>query len=498
MKLSVPADLRGFKTRAKPWLLAGMMSLLLLPVSSAQSWVLVWSDEFNGPVGPPNRANWIYDRGGGGWGNNELEFYCAPNDTNAPCDAANPNIQLDGQGNLVIRAIKTPSGMWTSGRMKTQGLQPFQFRRIEARMKLPVGSGLWPAFWMLGTNIGSVGWPTCGEQDIMEWVPQYTPTTTSSTIHGPGYSGGNGIGRRFTFPGGGRVDDANFHVYGVIWSQDKMQFYRDDYTQPFFTVTPANIPPGKQWVYNHPFFLLLNLAVGGNFPNPGPDSTTPNPAIVLVDYVRVYEQSPTVTIGSSANPSSFGQSVTFTSTLSPATATGTIQFNDGSTNLGSGTVSNGAATLATSSLSVGTHSITAVYGGDATFVGSSSPALTQAVVSNGTTATSTTINNVVMQPAPTPGQRGATVHLGQSIVVTATVSTTTGTPTGSVALFDGNGFQLASSMSLPGTGSTQDVTFPPIKISLGAQSIVAEYFGDSTFQTSSSTASLINHTPKPR
>jgi beta-glucanase (GH16 family) len=163
-----------------------------------------------------------------------------------------------------------------------------QYGRIEARMKLPVGAGLWPAFWMLGTNIGSVGWPTCGEQDIMEWVPQYTPTTTSSHIHGPGYSGANGIGANFTFPNGGRVDDAGYHTYGLIWSVNKLQFYRDDYTKPFLTLTPANIPSGTQWVYNQPFFILLNLAVGGNFPG-NPTSSTPNPAIVLVDYVRVYQ-----------------------------------------------------------------------------------------------------------------------------------------------------------------------------------------------------------------
>src|SRR5258707_622998 len=141
--------------------------------------------------------------------------------------------------------------------MKTEGLQPFQYGRIEARMKLPVGAGIWPAFWMLGSNIGSVGWPTCGEQDIMEWVPHYTPTTTSSTIHGPGYSGANGIGSRFTFPNGGRIDDAAYHTYGVIWSQDKMEFYRDDWTKPFFTVTSSNIPAGTQWVFNHPFYILL-------------------------------------------------------------------------------------------------------------------------------------------------------------------------------------------------------------------------------------------------
>jgi len=153
---------------------------------------------------------------------------------------------------------------------------------------LTVGDGFWPAFWMLGTNINTVGWPTTGEQDIMEWVDFYTPNSTSSTVHGPGYSGGNGIGNRFLFPNGDRIDDAGYHTYGVVWSPYKMQFYRDDWTQPFLTVTPTLIPPGSAWVYNHPFFILLNQAVGGNW-FPGPDPTTPSTADMVVDYVRVLQ-----------------------------------------------------------------------------------------------------------------------------------------------------------------------------------------------------------------
>ncbi|HTC94039.1 MAG TPA: glycoside hydrolase family 16 protein, partial [Terriglobales bacterium] len=177
------------------WLLMFMAALFLAHSGAAQSWTLIWSDEFNGPAGSaPNSSNWAFETGNNnGWGNAELEYYCPPGNNVAPCSASNPNIFQDGNGNLVIQAIRTPSGTWTSGRMKTEGLQQFQYGRMEARMKLPVGNGLWPAFWMLGSNIGTVGWPTCGEQDIMEWVPQYTPTTTSSTIHGPGYSGANGI-----------------------------------------------------------------------------------------------------------------------------------------------------------------------------------------------------------------------------------------------------------------------------------------------------------------
>jgi beta-glucanase (GH16 family) len=264
-----------------------LLAAMALPARA--QWTKTWSDEFNGSAGSfPDPTNWTFDVGGGGWGNAELETYCAAGSNAAPCSAATPNVFMDGNGNLVIRAIKTPSGRWTSTRMKTEGLQQFQYGRIEARIKLTVGDGLWPAFWMLGTNINSVGWPNCGESDIMEWVPQYTATTTSSTDHGPGYSGGSGIGARFVFPNGGQVDDSGYHTYGVVWSPYQMQFYRDDWTNPFLTVTPTFIPLGSQWVFNHPFFILLNEAIGGNFPTPGPDSSTPSPADMSVDYVRVF------------------------------------------------------------------------------------------------------------------------------------------------------------------------------------------------------------------
>ena len=267
--------------------------LIFLGLSQAHAqttWNLVWSDEFNGPANSaPNPNTWAYDTGGGGWGNGELETYCAPFSGAAPCNSGNSNIYEDGNGNLVIKAINN-NGTWTSGRMNTIGKETFQYGRIEARMKLPVGAGFWPAFWMLGNDLNSgTSWPTCGEQDIMEWVQSYTPTTTSSTVHGPGYSGGNGIGARYTFPNGGRIDDGAYHTYGVIWAANSMQFYRDDYTKPFLTVTPATIPAGDQWVYNQPFFILLNFAIGsGGFPG-ATNSSTPTTGTVLVDYVRVYQ-----------------------------------------------------------------------------------------------------------------------------------------------------------------------------------------------------------------
>jgi len=309
LELAVPGAWKFVRRIAQCSVLIFLLAASALP--SYAQWAPFWSDEFDGPAGsPPDPTKWTFDVGDGGWGNAELEIYCSPGSKSAPCTAspaANPNLPSsanvfhDGNGNLVIRAIcsdpmcqissfnKNQKDIWTSARMKTEGLHNFQYGRIEARIKLTVGNGLWPAFWMLGSDIAAtppVPWPACGEQDIMEWVDLYTPNSTSSTVHGPGYSGGNGIGNRFFFPDSGRIDDAGFHTYGVVWSPYEMQFYRDDWTQPFLTVTPSSIPLGTNWVYNDPFFILLNQAVGGNW-FPGPDNTTPLSADMLVDYVRV-------------------------------------------------------------------------------------------------------------------------------------------------------------------------------------------------------------------
>ncbi|HWC18519.1 MAG TPA: glycoside hydrolase family 16 protein, partial [Terriglobales bacterium] len=301
MEVIVNSQIRLISRDLQSGRLAAIMKLfgaivILLAASALPSyaqWTPVWSDEFDGPPGSPNTANWAFETGNNnGWGNNEIEFYCPAGSNTGPCDPSNPNAFVDGNGNLVIRALKSKSGTWTSARMKTQGLQEFQYGRVEARIKLTTGPGLWPAFWMLGTNISTVGWPRCGESDIMEWVLPYGANTTSSTNHGPGYSGGSGIGSRFSFPGGGQVNDADYHTYGVVWSPYQMQFYRDDWTKPFLTVIPSDIPSGSQWVFNHPFFLLLNQAVGGNLPGPPDKPTpTPTPSDMLVDHVRVFKWS---------------------------------------------------------------------------------------------------------------------------------------------------------------------------------------------------------------
>ncbi|HZT38723.1 MAG TPA: glycoside hydrolase family 16 protein [Bryobacteraceae bacterium] len=235
-------------------------------------WQLVWSDEFNQEAhAPPDPTKWTYDRGGGGWGNQELEVYT---------DSAE-NVFQDGQGHLVIRALKAGSG-FTSARIKTQNLFTVVYGRVEARIKIPSGQGIWPAFWMLGADITSVGWPACGEIDIMENIGK-EPAIVHGTVHGPGYSGANGISAAFQSPSGAAFSD-DFHVFSIVWEQDSIQFFVDNTL--YHRVRPADLPPGAKWVYEHPFFILLNVAVGGKWPG-NPDSTTRFPQSMLVDWVRV-------------------------------------------------------------------------------------------------------------------------------------------------------------------------------------------------------------------
>ena len=251
------------------------------PVNPA---TLIWSDEFNGRAqSQPDPANWTYDVGTSGWGNQELETYCAWASNAAPCSAATPSAYVGGDGYLHIVARDLGKGVYTSARLKTQGLQSFQYGRIEARIKIPEGQGIWPAFWMLGDNIATVDWPACGESDIMENIGK-EPTINHGSMHGPGYSGGSDLTAAYTLPGGAKFSD-DFHVFAVEWAANVVRFYVDD--NLYETETPANVPAGDTWVYDQPFFLLLNVAVGGSWPG-DPDSTTVFPQTMLVDYVRVY------------------------------------------------------------------------------------------------------------------------------------------------------------------------------------------------------------------
>lgn len=242
-------------------------------------WTLVWKDEFDGPANtPPSSERWVHDVGGGGWGNAQLEY-----DTNRT-----ENVSLDGEGRLVITARKESYGgnSYTSGRINTRGRFAQAYGRFEARLQLPVGRGMWPAFWLLGANIDEVPWPDCGEIDIMEYRGQL-PAIIRGSLHGPGYSGGNNIGGEYVVSGGKLYED--FHVYAVEWEPERIRWQFDGVT--FFEATPAKLPAGKKWVYDHPHFILLNLAVGGNYVGP-PDRTTEFPQQLKVDYVRVYTRAP--------------------------------------------------------------------------------------------------------------------------------------------------------------------------------------------------------------
>jgi beta-glucanase (GH16 family) len=244
-------------------------------------WQLVWSDEFNGANGStPDLTKWTYDIGGGGWGNQELETY-----TNRPVNA---HLQ---DGNLVITAQQeTFTGTdgitrnYTSARLKTQTLFTQTYGKFEARIRIPYGQGMWPAFWLLGSDADQAGWPACGEIDIFENIGK-EPSIVHATVHGPGYSGANGIGGAFTLPNNARFAD-DFHVFTVEWEAGALRFYVDGTL--YKTVTPANLPGGTQWVFNHPFFIIMNVAVGGSWPG-DPDSSTVFPQTMLVDYVRVYK-----------------------------------------------------------------------------------------------------------------------------------------------------------------------------------------------------------------
>ncbi|HWZ00494.1 MAG TPA: glycoside hydrolase family 16 protein [Edaphobacter sp.] len=267
-------------------LLACLILLTTLPVAiHAQSpdWQLVWSDEFNAPNGSaPDPAKWNIVIGGEGFGNNELETY-----TNRPANVHQQN------GNLVITAQKEdltgPDGIphhYTSARLNTQNHIAQKYGRFEARIQLPTGKGIWPAFWLLGDNHETAPWPDCGEIDILETIG--APDTIYSTLHGPGYSGRKGPTTKFPLPAGESVNTA-FHVYAVEWSPDDIKFFFDD--RLIAHRTPADLPPGTHWVYDHPFYILLNLAVGGYWPGI-PDDTTIFPQQMLIDYVRVYSRKP--------------------------------------------------------------------------------------------------------------------------------------------------------------------------------------------------------------
>lgn len=273
---TVPALLLAACTSASP-------PAEIPPGGAPQTWTLSWQDEFDGPAGAPvDTARWIADTGGGGWGNQEREFY-----------TAGENAALDGAGHLVITARREPPNspgtcwygacQYTSARILTRGRFDATYGRFEASIRIPRGQGVWPAFWLLGADIGTAGWPACGEIDVMENIGR-EPLLVHGTLHGPGYSGGSGIGASYS----SSIPFADeFHLFAVEWESSAVRWYVDGHL--FHEVTPDRLPAGARWVFDHPFFLLLNVAVGGNWPG-DPDSSTTFPQQMLVDYVRVYRR----------------------------------------------------------------------------------------------------------------------------------------------------------------------------------------------------------------
>ena len=236
-----------------------------------EGYELIWRDEFDGAAIDP--ANWTFDLGAGGWGNGESQYYT---------DRSENAAVLDGM--LVISALQEKYGdsYYTSARLKTEGLRAFRYGWIEARVKVPEGKGLWPAVWLLGADFNRIGWPECGEIDMMEYIGK-EPDLIMGTAHGPGYSGLLGFSRwnRREF---NIADD--FHTYAIDWTADRIDWYFDG--EYYYTFRKEDIGE-REWVFNRPFFMLLNLAIGGQLPGPvGLDVTFPKQ--YLIDYVRVYRK----------------------------------------------------------------------------------------------------------------------------------------------------------------------------------------------------------------
>ena len=275
---------------ATPLLIQPGMTLADAPAEEAvfnpmpPGYGLTWQEAFEQPVGtPPNPAHWSYDLGDNGWGNAEMQNYVD--------DLEHAQVVADpaATGGTALQITLTYNGQglahgnFASARLLTQGKVEVQYGYVEARLHLPSGQGVWPAFWMLGTNIGEASWPACGEIDIMENRGDRTSRNDSS-LHGPGYSGDSPLTGDYTLPDGQEFP-GGYHTFGVLWEPDSVTSFVDGV--PYATHTPDSIP-GKSWAYNHPFFFLVNVAVGGHFSGL-PDETTVFPQTLRVDYIRVYQ-----------------------------------------------------------------------------------------------------------------------------------------------------------------------------------------------------------------
>jgi len=275
-------------------ILSVFFMLLLQTFLSAQCYELVWSEEFD-YTGLPDPEIWTQEVGGHGWGNNELQYYTRKDSDNVWVE----------DGTLIITALKEnySSNNYTSSRLITRGKKEFKYGKIEARLKLPYGQGIWPAFWMLGTNVSEVSWPACGEIDIMEFVGGGTgDKTTYGTIHWE-QNGHASYGGSKTLSSGRFADD--FHLFSVVWDAKKITWYLDDIQ--FFT---ADIRPSGLSEFHQDFFIILNLAVGGDWPG-SPDGTTVFPQQFEVDYVRVYESTESIKISGDQEAATKEKNLTF-------------------------------------------------------------------------------------------------------------------------------------------------------------------------------------------
>jgi beta-glucanase (GH16 family) len=257
----------------------------------------VWSDEFANNTGVPAEPDptiWTYDTGNSGFGNNELETYCSWGSNASPCSTALPSEYVGTDGYLHIEAQQPSAGVYTSARLKTQGLFSFQYGRLEFRALVPEAQGFWPAEWLLGNNVNTVNWPACGEQDVVERVNvALNPDWNQGSIHGTGFTGVTGLGTTYYFPSG--YTAAQFQTYGMSWSPGAVSYYVVDpvtnVQDVYATFTTSSISgfTGAVWPFDagQSNFIILNLAIGGDYPG-NPDGTTPFPSEMLVDYVRLY------------------------------------------------------------------------------------------------------------------------------------------------------------------------------------------------------------------
>lgn len=248
------------------------VTVLLISFQSYSQWVMIWNDEFNNST--LDNSKWVNDVGGNGWGNNEAQYYTA----------GNSNLTIaNGEATFRAKAEQFGTNEYTSAKIISKNLFDIQYGKIEGRMKCPMGKGLWPAFWMLGSNIDTVSWPACGEIDVMEHI------NSETKIHGTAHW--ENVGHQYL---GGIIntDPTVFHTYSITWDSTYIKWYMDD--QLYYLINITNGTNGTE-EFHKKFYLILNLAVGGNWPG-YPDGTTVFPADFVVDYVRVYKDQSELTL----------------------------------------------------------------------------------------------------------------------------------------------------------------------------------------------------------